>query len=389
MLLSFKRFIAAVLKNPRRVLPAMTEHIPYVLGIVAWKAKRFFLGQAREVSPDTPFCSKPFEWLEAKNDGNAYLCCSAWLPVSVGNLHREDPQTVWTSKLARQIRESVLDGSYAFCSAKRCPELIGKALPAAKTISDPRLQEILRTRDTVVAEGAKTINASYDRTCNLACPSCRTEVLSANEPERVRAEALQNRLLRWNPEGLHTLYLTGSGDPFASPLFRKLLLSLDPSAYPNLRLRLHTNGLLFTPELWKGMERIHSIIDTIEVSIDAATDPTYRKLRRGGEMALLRQRLEFLKGVRGEGHVRTLLFSFVVQADNYAEMPEFVALGDRYGATHIYFSGLLNWGTFTAKEYSARAVHRPRHPRHDEFLHVLKHPSLARPHVTLGIPTPH
>ncbi len=208
--------------------------------------------------------------------------------------------------------------------------------------------------------------------------------MSANEVERIRAEAIQNQLLSWNPAGLHTLYVTGSGDPFASPLFRKLLQTLDPNSYPNLRLRLHTNGLLLTPDLWRSMAKIHSLIDELEVSIDAATDATYRRLRRGGELALLRQRLAFLQSVRREGHIRRLVFSFVVQQENFAEMPEFVALGDRYGADRFYFSGLINWGTFSAKEYSDLAVHRPSHPRHSEFLSVLSHPSLSRHNVSLG-----
>ena len=40
-------------------------------------------------------------------------------------------------------------------------------------------------------------------------------------------------------------------------------------------------------------------------------------------------------------------------------MPDFLRLAQRIGADEVYFSQLVNWGTFSVEEYARRAVHLP------------------------------
>ena len=41
------------------------------------------------------FCDEPFKHLETVPDGSVYLCCPAWLPVPVGNIHEADADGIW------------------------------------------------------------------------------------------------------------------------------------------------------------------------------------------------------------------------------------------------------------------------------------------------------
>jgi hypothetical protein len=50
--------------------------------------------------------------------------------------------------------------------------------------------------------------------------------------------------------------VTGSGDPFGSKIFRDLLFGIDGSKYPNVKINLQTNGVMFTPKYWKNMKKI-------------------------------------------------------------------------------------------------------------------------------------
>ena len=73
----------------------------------------------------------------------------------------------------------------------------------------------------------------------------------------------------------------------------------------------------------------------------------------------------------------------VVQANNFIEMPDFVRLGKRFNFD-VYFSQLVNWGTYPAKEFSSRAIHFPTHPRYADFVDVLQDEIFNDPSVNLG-----
>lgn len=66
------------------------------------------------------------------------------------------------------------------------------------------------------------------------------------------------------------------------------------------------------------------------------------------------------------------------------EMPDFVDLGKRFNVDTVYFSQLVNWGTYSEEEYRSRAIHLPNHPRHPEFLELLNMEILRESTVYLG-----
>jgi hypothetical protein len=61
-----------------------------------------------------------------------------------------------------------------------------------------------------------------------------------------------------------------------------------------------------------------------------------------------------------------------------------VSLGKRFEFDVVYFSQLVNWGTFSDVEFKARAVHLPAHPAHQEFILSLQSEILQDTIVDLG-----
>ncbi len=122
----------------------------------------------------------------------------------------------------------------------------------------------------------------------------------------------------------------------------------------------------------------------MEVSIDAASGETYALNRRGGSFETLVERLEFIGKLRAEKKLQRLLISFIVQANNFHEMREFVELGRRVHADTVIFSRLNDWGTFPHAVLTSRSIHRPDHPRHQELLTVLSDAIFDSPDVFLG-----
>jgi MoaA/NifB/PqqE/SkfB family radical SAM enzyme len=334
------------------------------------------------------FCSKPFEFLDIgahPRRGDAYLCCPSWLPKPAGNLSESSIEEVWNGESARSIRRSILDGSFRHCS-KNCPFLETATGPVQKLseVTNPVHLEIIAQRAESLSRGPRVVNAAFDRSCNLSCPSCRTRKIIEQDAED-EILALQKKVELSALSEARVLYITGSGDAFGSPYFFSWLRSFDPAPYPQLRLHIHTNAQLLTPQRWRKISpQVRERIDTCDISIDAASSATYLLNRRGGEWETLLENLQFISQLRKAGELRHVMISMVVQENNFSEMPEFVRLGRRFAIDHVYFRHLVDWGTFSHAEMVRRSIHLKSHPRHAELMQVLDDPGLHDPIVDLG-----
>ncbi|HRK08968.1 MAG TPA: radical SAM protein [Pseudobdellovibrionaceae bacterium] len=323
-------------------------------------------------------CRFPFEKAEILANGDVHLCCAGWLPQVVGSVRDQSIAEVWNSPIANSIREKIGRGDFSSCRAELCPHLT-----SLQSGEPPAAWSPLKRRDLHLQAGhqrdllqtsefPREINCAFDATCNLSCPSCRPETVAyaAHSAEARWADRLVDEILdvlAKSPTQIQRLKLSGNGDPFASRAYRRLLRSLDAKTHPDLRITLHTNALLLTPERWAEIRAAHAMIDTVEVSIDAATSSTYRKLRRGGEFSQLMPRLAWLAKLRQGRSFRRFILSFVVQRENFREMAAFVDLGRQHQADVILFSQLNDWGSMSPEAFAAAAIHRPTHPEHAEF----------------------
>lgn len=336
------------------------------------------------------FCAKPFTWFEVsrgEREGDVFLCCPSWLDTPIGNLDEQSVEELWNGPVAQQIRATILDGSFSMCRRDRCPFLqteTGPVQPRAE-VNDTLLRAAIEDNLLVLPYGPREINCCYDRSCNLSCPSCRTGILVETN-RRDQISEIQRKISTDALPGAEFLSITGSGDPFGSPFFRQWLRSMRREDMPALRhMHLHTNALLWTPAMWETLSPdIRALVHSTEISIDAARAETYAINRRGGDFAVLLRNLDFVSTLRRDGPITELSIHMVVQQNNFREMPEFVALGRRVGADRIYFSKLMNWGTFSEEEYASRTVHDPLHPDHSALREVLRDLSLLDEAVDLG-----
>jgi hypothetical protein len=334
------------------------------------------------------FCSAPFtrfEVLGGGQRGDVVFCCQSWVTKSIGNIVTHSVDEVWNGQAASDFRRSILDGTFQYCKADTCPHLqrIDGPVQRAQDVQDERLLEIMREELTVLPSGPIDVICCFDQSCNLSCPSCRSQLIM----ETRQADAIvgiQERLEREALNDARFLYITGSGDPFGSPFFRRWLETMTPSQSLE-RIHLHTNGLLWTNRAWERIpERTRALIHSATVSIDAATHDTYEVNRRGGDFETLLERLSFIAELRRKGPLKSLEIHMTVQANNYREMPAFVALGHRFQCDSVGFHQLLDWGSYSADEYAARAVQFPGHPEHETFLDVLCDHRLEDPIVYLA-----
>jgi MoaA/NifB/PqqE/SkfB family radical SAM enzyme len=337
------------------------------------------------------FCSRPFTFVEVtgwqKPKGDVFVCCPTWLDTPIGNIRSGSMDEIWNGPTAQEVRQSILDGSYKYCRLSRCGFLQMKTGPVQKLedVDDPQMKEVIEKRLTKLPYGPREVTCSFDKSCNLSCPSCRTELIIENGL-RDEIEDIQSKLQSQWLRDARWMSITGSGDPFGSPFFRKWLRSMRREDLPNLEtLHLISNGLLWTPHNWEAIPAdIRALVRTAAISIDAARPDTYAVNRRRGNFDKLLRNLEFVSKLRKNGPINHMTISMVVQENNFEEMPEFVALAKRFGFDLVYFSQLVDWGTYPKEELLNRQVHRLEHPRHGDLLEVLQMPELRDPIVFLG-----
>ena len=326
-------------------------------------------------------CLKPFIELDVL-ENTTHLCCASWLPTSTGNLLYTPADQVWNGGTAQAIRASMLDGSYRFCNKRTCPTIqSSQFLTIEELEADPKWSEIITPRETAMPRGPEMLNLSYDRTCNLACPSCRTDRYAADDATRARFDTMQEREILPLLKNAKTVFVTGSGDPFASKNFRRLMEQLTAEEYPELKFIMMTNGMLFTPRQWEAFPSLHRRVESLRISLDAATGPTHELLRRGARWSVMEENLKFAGQLLADDLIDDFMITFTVQQENYREMGDAVDLAHQIGASHVYFGRMTNWGTFSPEEYDRKAVFVPGHPEYEEFLAVCRDPRLRDPLV--------
>ncbi len=313
-------------------------------------------------------CTRPYEWFEIHRHGSVFLCCPAWLKRPIGNLLEKPLSNIWNSPTARELRKSVKNGSFHNCSKSRCPFLLAHRQPVQQLnkIAKAEIREALAAPTSELSYSPQKLNLCFDLRCNLACPSCRQHHLIMNPQEQLQIEKItaivKEQLLPFATE----VTMSGFGDPFVSPAYLEILASLNAQGAEGAKLRLHSNGQLWTEQRWQQFNNLHQRVSAAEISVDAATAATYQSNRPGGSFEKLLINLKYLAR-----QPFRLTLSMVVQNNNFIEIPRFVELAASLN-TGVYLSQLVNWGTFTKTDFLARAVHLPGHPRHYELTHILR-----------------
>jgi MoaA/NifB/PqqE/SkfB family radical SAM enzyme len=314
----------------------------------------------------TRFCSRPFEWLEI-GAKDLHLCCSAWLPTPIGS--SDDPVAAWSGESAEKIRRSILDKSFRYCSRLYCPYIVKGTLPfdngvVPQTSARPRI-----------------INLSYDFSCNLSCPSCRTRPFVANSAERAGLDNYYSSKVAPLLSSGSVVNVTGSGDPFASKHFRSVLRDL--AARHGVMIDLQTNGNLFDRRAWEDLS-LSGSVRRVRVSLDAATEHTYSYVRRGGRFARVLENLAFLMTLRASGQIDFPGIDVVLQARNIDEVPGIIEMARTIGVDKIRFNTIRNWGTYSAKEFQKESIHSAMHGNRARFEEVYRSGIFSDPIVDQG-----
>lgn len=285
-------------------------------------------------------CTRPFYYSVINSVYDFHFCCGDWSD-SAGNILENPPDAIWNSSIAKIFRLSLINRTYSFCNANACVHL----KPQADTTNE-RMRDIPRTRDI-----PHTLEIGIDRTCNLFCKSCRDCVVVETGERKRRTEAAKDVIISsgWL-EKCNTLLLGGQGEVFFSNVYQELMFY---GSEKRISLDLRTNGTLLTEEYFTKLKKKYKELKII-VSVDAANEATFRKLRRSNNSDSwenLNRNLQMLSEKRKRKELGYFQINMCVQWDNYKEIPDFIRWGEALVVDRVYLTPIRNWGTYSSKEF--------------------------------------
>jgi len=126
--------------------------------------------------------------------------------------------------------------------------------------------------------------------------------------------------------------LFGYGEPLLNSYFKDIFAYV--RQFSSLKTYLLTNGILLSNYV-EFLIKNH--LTYLSISIDAATEETYQKIRRGGRLSSILEALEKIQAFDQGGRfpVPYLRFIFVAMKKNIHELPDLVNVAHRYGVKEI------------------------------------------------------
>lgn len=301
----------------------------------------------RDLKLQIPYrCNAPSRYLLIDLDGECFVCgCEAWLPISLGKITDfKRLEDIWTHPVAQGLQADIDAGTFDNCAVSRCG---------------------VEHRDMIDEE--YTISINIDQSCNLRCPSCRSDaiMITSGDQHNSKLQMAQHIVhLLENFDKRCRIIMSGNGDPLASSIMRPLVHNFIPK--PNQWIKLFTNGLLLRKQLTDNP--VVDRVDEYLISIDAGSKEVYEKVRLGGSWDILLDNFKFL-----QQHAKPnaqIVITMVLQRDNYLDMKNFcrVVLDHGFQGT---ITKLEDWGSW-GNQFTEHDVLNPAHPKNDQAVCELR-----------------
>lgn len=322
-------------------------------------------------------CDTMLNTYEIESTGEVACCCTTFVNERIGNLVRQDFKEIWRSIYHKILCLSVANKTYTFCKKDMCPVLMEKK----RHLYEENYSKFEPYKN--IEASPKVMLISIDGGCNLYCESCRNGLTFLAGKEKEDANLMVDKLLRDdNLRNAEFIVMAGNGEVFLNKTYERLWS--DEKTKHVKRFRLLSNGTLFTPLRWEKFSEGRTSEVVVTFSIDAATEETYSQIRRGGNFKQLLKNLEFAAELRKRGELHYFQISFVVQRKNYKEMPLFVELGKKLGVDKVFFTRILNWGTYSKDEFEEISMTQNDGSAKTELQEILSMPIMQEKIVDLG-----
>jgi molybdenum cofactor biosynthesis enzyme MoaA len=313
------------------------------------------------------YCDIPWQALRCQMSRDAVrvlTCSSDYSPLVLqteGGLTDSALNAVFGSRALREFRRSVLDGDYSYCNRLKCPFIYRHELSGQMPPGSSSLRHLL---------------LSFDRSCNLRCPSCREGYIHSSEQTQRKLIDyydlnIQPHLAELAKGESLTVQMDGLGEAMVSPVGRHIFTSLAQCS-DTVKVSYMTNGQLLTPSAWAAsLSQISVRISEIVVSIDAGDAEGYEKLRYPGKWKTLMANMDFLSQMAKEKKI-TLAVCLVMQKENLGGVMPLLELCAKWNVREFFLQRYYNPGFYDDEVFRAMDVLAPTHPDYETALTIVK-----------------
>ncbi len=321
-------------------------------------------------------CKFAFNSLHMTPEG--YSCCCE-SPVFGTHNDFNTAQDFLDSKMMSEFRRRILKGDYGQCPESCHTRLYAENGPVHNydvlkswgriVVGNGRVfGEFRKWRNSLLnSEIIDTFHMTTDDRCNLNCIMCRNENKKTNFSEKIDDQSWGE--LHCRLKSAKVICIGGTGEPLIQKRSLQFLTDITEEHAPELeQVVLITNGGALTEQLFSQFSpfvigRLH-----LRVSIDAATSETYQHIRKGGDFDQLCNNLNHLS----QQQLPSFTLSMCVQELNLSEMVDFVYFARQFNAISSF--GQING-------FPEKACHLTSHPRHHEFLEIIRNEIFDAPDV--------
>lgn len=308
-------------------------------------------------------CKHPWSHFEINNpNGDVTMCCNN--NTVLGNVNEGTVIDIWNGKKFQKVRTQMIkDGAHSMCP-HTCPVLQGgkkyENLDWYKELSEDgeqrqnaELNEIeFKNQKVELSSLPRWFRFTYSYACNLDCYHCYQR---EDATLRIKLPKTFMREIPQYAKVAQMVYPFG-GEPF---YFGPVLEFLE-SHNANLETRFFfiTNGTLLTDRVYKILETVP--ISCMAVSLDAASEETFDRLRVRGRKAKWGTVLENLERLRDLQQRRGFQFkvSMTLNSQNSHEIEKFVDLGLKYNAEPLV---MLVANPYQTVEFQSEYLHFSAH----------------------------
>jgi molybdenum cofactor biosynthesis enzyme MoaA len=336
-----------------------------------------------------PRCQSPWNNLVINQFGATYICSSpAWLPKSIGSLlDYDDFFSLLNSYEAREIRSEILLNRYSYGNHNICGHFKRERdmnFFSEEPIIVPPLTKIfkfLKEEEFPVNSAVDILPTEicldFDYTCNFKCPSCRTEMINHNqgplvETNKLLVDKIKHIVIdRYIKEQAPLTIRWAGGEPFISHAYLELWRYIVEKKAGNIKNIIQTNGS-YLKKRSALLENFLPYINQLRISFDAGSSEIYSKVRVNGSWDELLDNCRYVKDVINKSNLKIILSSdFVVQLDNFQDIPQYIEIAKLIGFDKINLSNMWNWGTWDDNEFQRLNISNPTHPKHQKLIGII------------------
>jgi len=275
-------------------------------------------------------CLAPFKSLRFMPDGRMTVCCHN-NAHALGTYPHNKPLDAWRGEKNLKLQKKLLHADLSLGCYVCYPAFKSKSYGSA----NPLYYEAYDANENFPV----ILDFKIDTRCNLSCvmctehsssPVCDNSDLSANLDKNIYKDNFIEDIKPIIPY-LKEARFSG-GEPFLSKIYFRLWENII-NVNPDCKIKVQTNGTILNDNIKELIEKGNFHIN---VSIDAASENLYSKIRRGGDLKNTLSNLKYFADYSKKRNIMPGITACAMQ-DNIYELPALLELANNNNA-RLWFS---------------------------------------------------